>query len=254
MASERIQKLRRIYGIALSCVIIVAGICLMAACVSIYRSGDEPYSREAVAAAFAPISIPVYLCLAMVVAGFVLKLLFPAPAKKAAAPRQYSVMLKRLHDRVDPETCGSELWEKITAEQALRKRNARICALVLVAAAAVFLIYALNSSHFHSSDINGSMVRAMYLLVPCLVVAFLACILTVSARQKSMLREMELLKQCPKAETPRTEVPKAASSNKVRYVLLLAGIALAVFGFCAGGTADVLTKAVNICTECIGLG
>ncbi|MBQ8580085.1 MAG: thioredoxin [Oscillospiraceae bacterium] len=26
------------------------------------------------------------------------------------------------------------------------------------------------------------------------------------------------------------------------------------YGAAAGGTADVLTKAVNICTECVGLG
>ena len=66
MTGERKQKLLQVYRIALSCVIVLAGICLMVACISIYRSGDEPFSREAVAAAFAPISIPVYLCLAMV--------------------------------------------------------------------------------------------------------------------------------------------------------------------------------------------
>ena len=40
----------------------------------------------------------------------------------------------------------------------------------------------------------------------------------------------------------------------VRYSLLGIGITLLVYGFFAGGTRDVLTKAVNICTECVGLG
>ncbi|MBQ8683609.1 MAG: thioredoxin [Clostridia bacterium] len=40
----------------------------------------------------------------------------------------------------------------------------------------------------------------------------------------------------------------------MRYGVLAVGLALLVYGFATGGIADVLTKAVNICTECIGLG
>lgn len=254
MASDRIQKLRRIYGIILSGVIILAGICLMVACVGIYLSGDEPFSREAVAAAFAPISIPVYLCLVMVIAGFVLKLALPCPAGKAAAVKQHSVMRNRLLAKADLENCSDDLRAGILAEQTRRKKNSRICAAVLAVSAVVFLIYALDGSHFHASDINGSMVRAMFVLLPCLAVSLASCIWLVAARNTSLLHEIELLKQCPKAAVSRTEAAKPDYTKKVRTALLVAAIALAIFGFCTGGTADVLTKAVNICTECIGLG
>ena len=40
----------------------------------------------------------------------------------------------------------------------------------------------------------------------------------------------------------------------VRGVILGVAIVCVVLGFCTGGTQDVLTKAVNICTECVGLG
>jgi len=40
----------------------------------------------------------------------------------------------------------------------------------------------------------------------------------------------------------------------VRCVLVCAAVVLLVYGYLAGGTADVLTKAINICTECVGLG
>ena len=254
MTSERNIKLRRIYGIALSCVIILAGICLMIACVGIYRSGDEPFSREAVAAAFSPIAIPVYLCLVMIAAGFALKILFPIPAEKAAAVTQHGVILKRLFARADLENCSDELKKQIAAESALRKRNNLICASVLAASGIVFLIYALDGSHFHSSDINGSMIRAMHVLLPCLAVSLAACIWLVAARKKSMLRQIELLKQCPRLSAAKSEATKPARTEKIQCALLLAAIALAVFGFVTGGTADVLTKAINICTECIGLG
>ncbi|MBR6593976.1 MAG: thioredoxin [Clostridia bacterium] len=40
----------------------------------------------------------------------------------------------------------------------------------------------------------------------------------------------------------------------VRLALLVIGAVLLTVGICMGGMADVLTKAINICTECVGLG
>lgn len=254
MTGEHTKKLRRIYGIALSCVIILAGICLMVACVGIYLSGDAPFSRQSVADAFSPIAIPVYLCLILVIAGFVLNLISPQTAAKVTAIKQPAVTLKRLHARADFSSCSSELKAGILAQQKRRRNISRICALILGICALVFLVYALDSSHFHSSEINRSMISAMTVLLPCLVVSFATCVFTVRACGRSILREIELLKQCPKAAQVQEQPVKAASLNACRYALLIAALALAIFGFCTGGTADVLTKAVNICTECIGLG
>ena len=39
-----------------------------------------------------------------------------------------------------------------------------------------------------------------------------------------------------------------------KYAVIVLAVALLVYGFISGGTADVLTKAKNICTECVGLG
>ena len=40
----------------------------------------------------------------------------------------------------------------------------------------------------------------------------------------------------------------------VRVTLGVAGLALVIIGVWNGGMADVFHKAVNICTQCIGLG
>lgn len=40
----------------------------------------------------------------------------------------------------------------------------------------------------------------------------------------------------------------------LRFVLLILGAVLFLTGLLTGGTAAILTKAVNICSECIGLG
>ena len=254
MTTERTQKLLKIYQIALSCVIILAGICLMIACVGIYRSGDAPFSREAVAAAFSPIAIPVYLCLIMVLGSFLLKLIFPAQAEKVGILKQPAVILQRLQQKADLDSCDADLKAQILTQQQRRKNQKRICAAVLTVSALAFLIYALDSRHYHNSEINTSMIRAMWVLLPCLVASFAACVWALKAKNDSMNKEIELLKQCPKKQTATDEPPRTCRGTKIRYVILLAAVALALFGFFSGGTADVLTKAVNICTECIGLG
>ena len=51
--------------------------------------------------------------------------------------------------------------------------------------------------------------------------------------------------------------PKACCKKPVaiaRIAILVIAIVLVVLGACNEGTKDILTKAVNICTECVGLG
>lgn len=149
MTNEAKIRVLRIYSILLGIVIVIAGLCLMAGCLSIYNSGDQPYSREIVAEVFSKIAIPIYLCLIMVILGFVLSLLL-SPEKKTPVAKKA---------RVDKDTEISE------ADLAKRKK--------------------LNIS---------------------------------------------------------------------RYVLLAISVCFIVYGLATGGVADVIAKAINICTECIGLG
>ena len=58
--NEKTKKvLRAVYAVLITAALIVAGLCLIVACVGIYRSGDRPFSREAVAAAFRGIQVAV---------------------------------------------------------------------------------------------------------------------------------------------------------------------------------------------------
>lgn len=254
MTQNRAARIRFIYGTALSLVIGAAGICLMAACLSIYRSGDKPFSREAVAAAFAPIAIPVYLCLAMVILGFVLELLLPA-AKKTKAVKDRAMTLQRLHEKADLTICGPVLKGDILAQQKKRKNLALLTAAALTVGSVIFLSYSLNGENFHQSDITSSVVKAVYMLLGCMGVPFALAVYSAYVSRTSMDIEIELVKQAPKAQFPKKPEPKSPKAeNTVRWLMVAAAVAVMVYGFFAGGTADVLTKAVNICTECVGLG
>ena len=147
MTKETKMRILRIYSILLGVIIVIAAICLMAGCLSIYNSGDQPYSREIVAATFSKISLPVLLCIGMIIGGFVLNfLLSPADEKK-----------EKKTVSISKELSEADLLE------AKRIRISRCC---ILGVAVLFLVY----------------------------------------------------------------------------------------GLATGGIADVLAKAINICTECIGLG
>jgi len=136
MKKEALSKLRSPVRIALSISLFVAGICLCAACVGIYRSGDKPFSREAVAAAFGPIALPVYLCLGLVLLSVILELLLPSSAEKKPPVRQTRMLLRRLQERTDLELCDEALRSNVLALRANRKLFDRIGWAVLVISSA----------------------------------------------------------------------------------------------------------------------
>lgn len=256
MTIQRAGSLRRIYGIALSLVLIITGICLMVQCCSIYFTGEGSFSPEIVAAHFAPIAIPVYLCLVMVVLGFVLDLGLPAGDKKKSIEKNYLLILEKLHQKVDLSQCDTSVSAAVHKEQKARSCHKIVSILLLAVGSVIFLSYALNGEHFHQRDITPSLIRAMYYLVPCMAVPFGYAVFAAYHSRKSIQREIGLLKSLAPNRSP---APAAAAADCkgiaiARWALLVLAIGFFVYGFLAGGTADVLTKAINICTECVGLG
>ena len=56
------------------------------------------------------------------------------------------------------------------------------------------------------------------------------------------------------AQPYREKEMNGRGKNILRVIVLMAAVLLIVLGIANGGLWDVLVKAINICTECIGLG
>jgi hypothetical protein len=71
-----------------------------------------------------------------------------------------------------------------------------------------------------------------------------------------MSKELELLKTAPKQSRVAPKKPNSTQDwlSWLRIGLLILAAVILLGGALAGGARDVLTKAANICTECIGLG
>ena len=259
MTKETLIRIHRIYSILLSIVIILAGLCFIAGCITIYNSGDHPFSREVVAETFSGIALPVYLCLAMTIISFLLEAILPSNKEKPTIQKPYTAILNRLRTNKDSEKLDPKLKDEILALQKNRRLHIIIRTIVIILSSVCFLVYALNGKHFHQSDINGSMIKAMWLLIPCFFLSFGYALFTAIHNEKSIQKEIGLWKQVPSSAPLRTDKDTASDTsdkklNTCRLAFLFVAVFCLTYGLLTGGTADVLTKAINICTECIGLG
>ena len=258
MQEEKIIRIRRIYSILLSIMIAIAGVCFMVACGYIYFSaGDgQIYTPDIIAGIFKKIAIPVYLCLAMVIVSFIIEWFIPLQEKKKKPDKPYAFLLQKLQDTKELSELDSDSHAFVLSLRDFRRRSIIIRNFLLAISSLAFLTYALNGTNFDSTDINGSMIRAFLVLCICMVIPFVASIISIHRCDKSMQREIELLKNAPTMHTQKAE-PKSNRSGvlqSIQIVGLVFALTLIIIGLFTGGTADVLTKAINICTECIGLG
>ena len=102
MTKETTARFKRTYDILFSIVLVIAGICLIAGVLCIYFSGDQPFSREVVAATFSQIAFPVYLCMAMTLINIIWEIIAPSDAKKPTPKK------KPLHNDATEEEIANE--------------------------------------------------------------------------------------------------------------------------------------------------
>ncbi len=275
MTEKGSLRLHRIIDIFVAITIVLAGICLALGCCYIYFSADLTYSREAVADVFEIICLPVYLCLFFVVLGFLAELLLPnaKPKSKAAISSENTVNI--ILKKRNISTFDDGILAVHYREKGKRTVNSMIMLILTVIACSVFFTYALDGDNFDNVDINGSVISALCVLIPCLAVPFLFYLYLLIDKERGYKRELTALKAVSEKSDAKCEYkPKFenfdifahtvgrffenAFSGKpliaVRIAIITAALLCLAFGLIFGGTADVFTKASNICTECIGLG
>lgn len=286
MSRKTRERIHLIYGLVLAALIVAVGICFALSCISIYRSGDSPFTRESIAAHFDRFAPLVYGMLGGIVGGILLAWVLPRrdlvvpgaeddpldviveryrrgfylPVKDPAA------LLKRQLARVDEETLSPSCREALGRERRLRRLVGALAAVLTVGIMLPALIWCVDPSHFSIENLNADIKTAALLVIPCAVVALGILVGATLLRRASFVRETALVKAAiaerrektaPAAHGSETD-PKPFSKPLVlwglRGVILAVGIVLIVLGILNGGMADVLGKAIRICTECIGLG
>lgn len=259
----RLELAKLIVALVLSLVILVAAVCYIASCISIYSTGGStPFSREAVAEKLT-LLLPISLILiALIAAAGVLSLL-TAEEKVKKLPIRNKVLLKLVERRLSPSDSSEEYSGTKAYEAKLRKSLLIIAAAASAVIFAAALTFVLNPSNYSTADVNTDVAYAAIITGVATMFVF-AVIFAVSIFLDNSYKRVldaaraELARQKKAGLTPTPCEGENEYEGHTVLLVRLAIIAVAVtfiiLGITNGGMADVLGKAVRICTECIGLG
>ena len=240
------------------CVLLVAMLSVSA--VSIYREGAarkaehplEPiYTREIAAERFAPIAPVCFIAIGLMVAGLVLG------AKDEGAEKPVRDA-ERARDLI-----VARVVEPSDAMRAARRKQDRLLWIGRGACAACMVplvIYMTDPAHFPLQDLEGMFLDLIKAFLPWTAAGIGALAVTSVLRERYVLEETEAAQARIGAEKEsglapkKAQTPRAGNVGMIQMLLIAAAIILIIVGAFNGSARDVLYKAINICTECVGLG
>ncbi len=217
------------------------------------------YTREKVAERFGPIS-PLFFCaIGFMIAGFVLGI----KDDRLDKPVPDAEVMRNLYSRKVPVPTP-----QMSAERAKQKKLRIIGIVMAVVCAVPVVLYMANPTHFDGSSpqqVEQVFLTMLLHILPWIAIAFGCLCVTETLREKSIDREAGIAKDIMKAQSkdrgdakdaaaPLLKTENHRTVNVVRVVVFVAAVILIIHGINNGSMQDVLVKATNICTECIGLG
>ena len=245
------------WAVATGTILLAAALCLM--CVDIYKRKtvetnhtadgkliQSVFTREIVSESLSALKNPVIgyavLVFASVSTGFKTPM---ENVKYALAPEN---RLRLLHARID------QLPKEAQAEGRRRKRLVIVRRALIAFFGLLIGSYFLEEEHFVSWDLETVMFNMLIHTLPWILLAFAASVVMTYVLRGSIERECKLLKKCKLSHPEKHYEKKQCGTGNIRLVILAIGAVFIIHGTINGGARDVLIKAINICTECIGLG
>lgn len=255
------KRLWQIYSLFLMFFTIIMGILFIVEISNIYYTGLEStatmYSKEIINQHLHKLIIPIVFYILSIIGGVVLSIIYKVNVDKTVPSVQTScdVLFANLHDlaKQDPQYEGVK-----------RERKSRLIAKVLLIvacaiAATICLVYLLQIDNFHKNgdllEQAKNMIRFIlpWFFVTVLLFFFITIYFTFSYfREKKYLKKLLILYRKKGIEVTQEKSEKVI--RIIQYSLLLISICFIVIGVLQGDTKEVLIKASNLCTECIGLG
>ncbi|MBQ8415922.1 MAG: hypothetical protein IJX13_03335 [Clostridia bacterium] len=204
MSQKTIERIRLLWGIVLSVLIVAVGICFIVSCITIYERGGRPFSRESVEEQFGIIAVPVYICVGAVIVGGIFSCAFPQTTRVTAKNNEKK-QLERLYRRIDIASAQPEVLAHIKKERFLRFFLGAANAVLCVACAIPPLIYVFDLSNFTTENLNGDVFGAIWLTLIMFAVAVAISFTRSIFQGLSVRRELALLKGLPTVKKGEAE-------------------------------------------------
>ena len=242
MKAESKRSVRTMLQWLLGVATVLMAALLIWQCVTIYHEGIAPenmgenglrihdiYSREIVTAHFASIAWSVWVFLALLAVNIIAGK--PEQKESLRAPVENQLLMLRARTEETDEI------RKVKKQRIGVWCGAAILCLICGGMAGRFL---LDWSNFASRDLEVVVRQMVIETFPWIGLA--------------LMKELELRRSAPKRKPDAAASEKTTGRNVIRVIIAAAAVVLIVLGVMNGGMFDVLVKAINICTECIGLG
>ncbi len=266
---SKLEKALNILTILLSTFIGVCGACLIASSLNIYlNGGDTPYSPESVKKHILLCLPPLIITVLLAISVFVIREIL-GKKERDAYVRNPRMSLDLIYLKKSIHLTEEEKASINTGRKKAKIYN--LSTLILgVVAFATTLICSYRASEYTVEDVNGSVINIVLLVFP-LAIVFAGALYTLYLLKDGIYKtELGILneslknkgsgglensfKPCSDELINLGEKRERLIVTIARIVIPVASICFILLGILNGGGADVLGKAVRICTECIGLG
>lgn len=272
MSPANLQRLRRWLSWILGALILATGVALMVNCLAIDQSGQAPFTRESIGMGLRRVAPLMVACAIGLLAEALCALIVSFKGENGTADERSrvkavrfpSVQLKKQIRHLNMDAIPPEFRQKMNHERAWRRRLSVGTAVLSAGLALLAVIWCMDVSRFSVDYLNRDVITATMVISGCAVLELAVWFTAKLLRDASILRELTLIqtvKALPDQSLLMAEghEKQAFFDRSYRVWILRGGIAVAAIllialGVCNGGMADVLGKAIRICTECIGLG
>ena len=275
MNAANARKIRLFYGIGLGVFTVVIAILFIIQVTDIYFADVGPlephYSREIVGKHLMNILVPCILWIVAVIAGYVLSVIFPYTEGKKKPASTAHTALNRLKKRIPQGTSEEFLTEKKNYNrlEILRIAAWSVSAVFAALSAVIVIVYLANPNHFPAVDFNAEVIAMVKNILPWICVSFVLFIGATLFEHFSAKYELESVKKLlvlgkgapvvqsallAKKDAALAAASKPVVRNGVRIAVFIVAVSFIVVGLLDGGWSETLSKAIAICTECIGLG
>lgn len=259
----------RIFQGLLSVLVVISCMLLIYECLSIYLPAaaadqhDHIYSAEVVASHFARIQLPVISCVVLSLAG-ALTAPWYKEQKKKACPQDAENMAALYNSRM-PADIGEDSpeWTVVRRETARRQKLTTVGVVIAAVCICWSLYFLINPKGFESLDFDHVVGSLLLCILPAVCLGLGSAAVISYKIRDSWNQQLESMKIICKNNKDRAEMNGESRNSAslrsrriflARTILLTIAVVFLLLGNANGGRADVLAKAIAICSECIGLG
>ena len=252
------NKVNKILVLCTSFQTILLGIVFIIQILRIYFNNNQVFTKEICTQYILEILPVLILWILLIIGSFIYFNISDIKYKNIS--KISNVTKQKNLERICPEINDKTLKYELICIERSKKIAKCILIIILIISSYMSISYLLNTKHFDpSGDLFKQATLLSLHLMPWVIITFVAfigyAVFEEYKSKKACKVLLEIIKTNGKVSYTVTESKKKLLiKNIIQLGILCIAVVLIIIGINNGGANDTLQKAINICTECIGLG